>query len=114
MLDWIIQSLLLADRDWIVLPRLSINRSQFGRAEITVDFMNVFAIFQLKQLYFKHIFLLLVKSVLKIIIFILFIRLKLTMWNPCESYAISLSEEKTMKSINFILDLPWSKEVGSK
>ena len=45
MLDWIIQSLLLADRDWIVLPRLSIDRSQFGRAEITVDFMNFFAIF---------------------------------------------------------------------
>ena len=43
-LDWIIQSLLLADRDWIVLPRLSIDRNQFGRAEITVDFMNFFAI----------------------------------------------------------------------
>ena len=57
-LDWIIQSLLLVDRDWIVLPRLSIDRSQFGRAEITVNFMNFFAIFQLKQLYFKHIFLL--------------------------------------------------------
>ena len=60
-LDWIIQSLLLADRDQIVLPRLSIDGSQLGRAEITVDFMNFFAIFQLKQLYFKHIFLLKVK-----------------------------------------------------
>ena len=39
-LDWIIQSLLLTDRDWIVLPRLSIDRSQFGRAEITVDFIK--------------------------------------------------------------------------
>ena len=58
LIDWIIQSLLLADRDWIVLPRLSIDRSQFGRAEITVDFMNFFSIFQLKQLHFKHIFLL--------------------------------------------------------
>ena len=37
----IIQSLLFEDRDWIVLPRLSIDRSQFGRAEITVDFMNM-------------------------------------------------------------------------
>ena len=55
-IDWIIQSLLLADRDWIELPRLSIDRNQFGRAEITVDFMNFFAIFQLKQLYFKHFF----------------------------------------------------------
>ena len=36
--NWIIQSLLLADRDWIVLPRLSIDCSQFGSAEITVDF----------------------------------------------------------------------------
>ena len=58
ILDWIIQSLLFAERDWIVLPRLSIDRNQFGRAEITVDFMNFFAIFQLKQLYFKNIFLL--------------------------------------------------------
>ena len=41
-LDWIIQSLLLADRDWNVLPRLSIDRNQFGRAEIMVDFMNFF------------------------------------------------------------------------
>ena len=58
IVDWIIQSLLLADRDWIVLPRLSIDRSQFGRAEITVDFIYFFAIFQLKQSDFKHIFLL--------------------------------------------------------
>ena len=48
LVDWIIQSLLLADRDWIVLPRLFIDRSQFGSAEITVDFMNFFAIFELK------------------------------------------------------------------
>ena len=40
--DWIMQSLLVADRDWIMLPRLSIDRSQFGRAEITVDVMNFF------------------------------------------------------------------------
>ena len=39
VLDWIIQSLLLADRDWIVLPRLSIDRSQVRRAEITVEFI---------------------------------------------------------------------------
>ena len=36
LVDWIIQSLLLVDRDWIVLPHLSIDRSQFRLAEITV------------------------------------------------------------------------------
>ena len=41
-----------------MLPRLSIDRKQFGHAEITADFMNFFAISQLKQLYFKHIFFL--------------------------------------------------------
>ena len=56
-IDWMIQSLLLADRDWIVLPRLSIDRSQFGCAEITVDFMNFFAIFQLKKTLFQTYFL---------------------------------------------------------
>ena len=40
LVDWIIQSLLLADRNWIVLPRLSIDHNQFGRAEITADFMT--------------------------------------------------------------------------
>ena len=48
------------------------------------------------------------------IIFILFIALKLTKWNPYESYAISLSKEKNMKIIKFVLDLTWSKEVGRK
>ena len=89
-----------------MLPLLSIDGSQFGRAEITVDFMNFFAIFQLKQLYFKHICLLLVKSILKIIIFILFIAVTLTKWNPYVSYAICLSKEKNMNMIIiFVLDL---------
>ena len=42
----------VADRDWIELPRLSVDRSQFGRAGITVDFTHIFAIIQLLQLYF--------------------------------------------------------------
>ena len=37
----------VADRDWIELSRLSIDRSQFGSAKITVDFTHIFAIFQL-------------------------------------------------------------------
>ena len=36
------------------------------------------------------------------------------MLNPYESYAISMSEEKTMKIINVVLDLTRSKEVGRK
>ena len=86
-----------------MLPRLSIDRSQFGRAEITVDFMNFFVIFQLKQLYFKHIFLLWVKSIKKIIIFILFIALKLSKWNPYENYAISLSEKNPHENDQFCI-----------
>ena len=35
----------------------------------------------------------------------MFIALKLTKLNPCESYAISLSEENNVKIINFVLDL---------
>ena len=46
--------------------------------------------------------------------FILFIALKLKKLNPYESYAISLSEKKPMKIINFVLDLTWSKELGRK
>ena len=118
LLDWIIQSLLLADRDWIVLPRLSIYRSQFGRAEIKVDFMNFFAIFQLKQLYFKHtLYFLQVKSILKIIIFHTVYcaqtdKVESIIWNM--KVMPSVWAKKTMKMINFVLDLTWSKEVGRK
>ena len=36
------KSLLLVDRDWMVLSCLSIDHNQFGRAEITVDFIIFF------------------------------------------------------------------------
>ena len=52
----------VADRHWIELPHLFVDRNQFGRAEIMVDFTYIFELVQLYQLYFTLISFLQVKS----------------------------------------------------
>ena len=42
------------DSDWIELSHLSINHNQFGSDQIMVDFTHIFAIIQLKKLYFTY------------------------------------------------------------
>ena len=37
----------LSDRDWIKLPRFSIDRNQFGHTKITVNFTHISAIIPL-------------------------------------------------------------------
>ena len=83
-----------------MLPRLSIDRSQFGRAEITVDFMNMFAIIQLKQLYVLSTSLFQVKSSTKLIIFIVFF---FTQTNDITFIQISLCQFERNKSMKMII-----------
>ena len=113
-IDWIIQSLLLADRDWIMLPRLSIDRNQFGRAEITVDFMNFFCNLSTKTTLFQTYFLTLSQINSKNYHFHTFFCAQTdkveSIWKLC----LEFEQKKPMKIINFVLDLTWSKEVGRK
>ena len=82
-----------------------------------VDFTHIHAIIQLLQLYFKHIFLFYVKSILKIINFILFSALKLSKRNPHGSYnSVSLSGEKKRwkVSISYLIWLKVRRLVWNK
>ena len=72
-------------------------------------FYELFCNHSTKTTFFQTYFLTLSEINYKNYHFHTFSALKSTKWNPNESYAISLSEEKTMKIINFVLDVTWTK-----
>ena len=114
ILDWIIQSQLLSDSDWIVLPRLSIDCSQFRRAEITVDFMNFVCNLSTKTTLFQTYFLTSSQINSKNYHFRTVYCAQTdkveSIWKLCHQF----ERRKSHENYQFCTWLTWSKEVGRK